>query len=130
MIQMSEAAVIVPTESFHYVTMSECCRCFSLQPCVSDATTYRCADWHACQRRQVENQSDTPTLTPADYAGLLARMETQQADMERLKRIESAAITFVQARDVFNDSDFGWTALGDMNTAAAMLALVVKGGTK
>jgi hypothetical protein len=103
MLEMTtESVIAIPAESFFYVTMSECSVCYSLQPCVSDATTYRCADWQACHTRQRENRQPTPVkLTDADVAGLLERMETQQADMERLKRIEAAAITWTQARDAW-----------------------------
>jgi hypothetical protein len=101
MLEMTtESVIVIPAESFFHVTMSECCKCYSLQPCVSDAITYRCADWRACKIRQFENRQPTPIkLTDADVAGLLARMETQQADMERLRRIESAAVVVVQAID-------------------------------
>jgi hypothetical protein len=88
--------------TFFHVTMSECDLCASLQPCIATATAYRCADWQACHTRQRENTQPAPVrLTDADIDGLWARMETQQADMERLKRIEAAAIGFVQASEAF-----------------------------
>jgi hypothetical protein len=98
----TETESVIVVGGYEIIT-TECEMCFSLQPCITDdAIVYRCTDWHACQKRQQENRREPPIkLTDADVAGLLERMETQQADMERLKRIEAAAITFAQARDAW-----------------------------
>ena len=144
MLEMTtESVVVVPglslvrrgetVESFFHVTMSECCKCYSLQPCVSDSTTYRCADWRSCRVRQDENKLDTPRLTPADYAGLLDRMETQHSDMERLKRIEAAANSFAQASEAFDNVRGHGPVLAlltDQIAAEKALIAVVKGGRK
>jgi hypothetical protein len=143
MVEMTEQAaivVVVPeltvrrgesVESFFHVTMSECHKCYSLQPCVSDATTYRCADWRACKIRQYENRYPAPVkLTDADIAGLLERMEVQQMDMERLKCIEQAAISFVQASEAFmaiRGHAPMLDAHGDLLAAERALIDVVKG---
>ena len=128
MIEMTERATI--TESFFHVTMSECGRCYSLQPCISNDTSCRCVDWRACPVRESENKSDRPLLTPADQAALLDRMEIMVADMQRLKRIESAAITFVQASEAFTVGR-GHSARilglhGDLIEAVKVLIAVVK----
>lgn len=117
-------------ESFFHVSMNECDLCASLQLCVSDAARYRCADWHACQQRQRENREpDSVKLTDADVRGLLERMEVQQADMERLKRIEAAAIRFVQASEAFDANCGPQTVLwDDFNSAEKALIVSVKGG--
>jgi hypothetical protein len=103
MLEIAEAAVI-RQRLFEQVATTECNYCYSLQPChIGDSKRgARCVNWRACLVRQQENRHEPPIkLTDADVAGLLERMETQQADMERLKRIEAAAITWTQARDVW-----------------------------
>jgi hypothetical protein len=120
MVETETAIVIVPepkyvdlvirqgesVSTFFHLTQTECSLCYSLQFCVSNNTSYRCADWHACHERQKENKRETPIrLTDADINGLLERMEVQQADMERLKRIEAAALVWQQAHDAFDRGD-------------------------
>jgi hypothetical protein len=145
MVEMTEAAIVVvvpeltvrrgeSVESFFHVTMNECSICYSLQPCIAGEFMYRCVDWHACQVRQKENTQPAPVrLTDADVAGLLERMETQQADMERLKRIEQAAIGFVQASEAFmalRGHAPMLQAHADLLAAERALINVVKGGKK
>ena len=102
MVEMTEAAVIV-VDTFHSGKMTECELCYSLQPCIATRTAWRCVDWQACHKRQQENKQPVPVaLTSADQAALLERMEIMQADMQRLKRIEAAALVFVQASEAFS----------------------------
>jgi hypothetical protein len=121
---------------YYAVITNECDLCASLQKCYSDGGAARCVDWHACQQRQKENRSEPSIrLTDSDVAMLLERMETQQADMERLKRIEAAAVSFVQAIDAFNaaqgDVCAPVNALCDaIGAAEDTLRAVVKGGKK
>ncbi len=121
--------------TFFHVTMNECAICYSLQLCVTDGFDHhRCADWHACRVRQDENsQPDSIKLTDADVAGLLDRMETQQADMERLKRVEAAALVFVQAREAVDrwriSDGTSFAAINiDHQMAVDALIAIVKGG--
>lgn len=92
-----ELREVTPPEWTHrtitmYVTTTECAICYSLQPCIAQADRYICLDSAACLRRQHENKNPTPvTLTQNDVDMLLERCEVQQADMERLRRIEGLA---------------------------------------
>ncbi len=103
MIEMTERTIVISGDDDNYeIITTECEVCFSLQPCLSNGVDSRCADWQACRMRQGENrQPDRPMLTPADQMALLDRIEIMTADMQRLKRIESAALVYAQAVDGF-----------------------------
>lgn len=119
MIDFAEPRITVGRDSYEIKTV-ECEMCFSLQPCLTNGVDSQCDDWQACRARQQENQKPAINLTPADQAALLERMEIMQADMERLKRIASAAAVYIQAYDAPLDSnwfDDQWSAHEKLSAA-------------
>ncbi len=135
MIEMTAESVITTSRPSYIAVRTECDKCGSLQSCITDdAIAYRCADWHACRVRVEENKHEPVAvrLTDADIVGLLERMETQQADMERLKRIEAAAQTFAKCVAIFERADENHNSIlrfhTDLVAAEKALIAVVKGG--